>query len=64
MQTVPDACFCRDWNWKFLFVGWRFATSFFVFGVVYNIIMLLSNILYTVIILCVWWCLIGLIGVD
>lgn len=52
MQTVPDACFCRDWNWKFLFVGWRFATSFFVFGVVYNIIMLLSNILYTVIILC------------
>lgn len=53
MQTVSDACFCRGWNWKFLFVGWRFANSFFVFGVVYNITMLLSNILYTVIILCV-----------
>ena len=56
MQTVPDACFCRGWNWKFLFVGWRFAASFFVFGVVYNITMLLSNILYTVVILCVRMC--------
>lgn len=60
MQTVPDACFCRGWNWKFLFVGWRFATSFFVFGVIYNIIMLLSNILYAVIILlCVRMCAVG-----
>lgn len=44
---------------NFCSLGGVLPFHFLFFGVVYNIIMLLSNILYTVIILCVRMCAVG-----